>query len=109
MKFGVYKLYWPGTPYYYIGSSTDVEKRFRGHLSYIRIGRHSKRVQHIADIWGMPKIKILELCQSEHHITRERLFVSTMIDKFHCLNSVKVSGRSFKAHSESAFLMLLNG
>lgn len=108
MKSGIYKLTWPNTPYYYIGSSKDINYRFRQHISAIGRKDNTFNIQIVANKFGNPVLNILELCDINILIDRECHYISLYTDKDNCLNKNKPGQILVRAHSESLFLMLLN-
>lgn len=59
---GIYKLNFIGTNYVYIGQSIDIMKRYSVHLTCMRQGIHSKKLQEAYAKYGEPSIQVLEEC-----------------------------------------------
>lgn len=108
MKSGIYKLYWPNTPYYYIGSSKDIHYRFRQHITAIVRKDNTFNIQVISNQFGLPQLTILEFCSWNDLELRELHHFKQYKDRNHCLNKNIPGKKPLKAHSESTFLRLLN-
>jgi hypothetical protein len=68
---GIYKITSKHTKEYYIGSSIDIEKRFKRHLSQLKYKNHSNlNLQKIYNIYGKDSLDlvILELIQNAENI-----------------------------------------
>lgn len=64
MTCGIYKIEFKGTDRVYIGQSIDIEKRLIVHLSRLRRGVHSKKMQEAFRVYGVPNITILVICDT---------------------------------------------
>ena len=68
---GIYKITSKHTKEYYIGSSIDIEKRFKRHLSQLKYKKHSNlNLQKIYNIYGKDSLDlvIIELIQDVKNI-----------------------------------------
>ncbi len=56
----LYKMYWSGTEYFYIGSSSNYHIRAGSHISLLKSGIHPNRMaQLLYVLYGMPSFKII--------------------------------------------------
>ena len=66
MTAGIYALYWEEQDLIYIGQSQDIEKRFRDHLSSLRLNKHTNyRVQNAFKLYGVPVLIVIERAKLE--------------------------------------------
>ena len=102
IKSGIYKLYWPGTPYYYIGSSLYIDKRYKAHINGLNAKKHNnKLIQAFFDINGIPSIEIIELCEDKTKLPVRELYHFSKTDHKYTLNIVMQ--KTPKAHSSTDF------
>jgi group I intron endonuclease len=87
---GVYKLDFP-SGHFYIGSSGNVEKRYREHINSLKTNTHdSDKVQSIFNEFGdIPKCVLLTECEKEKIRFNEQKFLDENFDKEGCLNKAR--------------------
>lgn len=73
MTIGIYALYWEQEfDLFYIGQSTDVQKRYREHINLLRNSKHSNyKLSNMFAKYGEPKIHIVEVCLITELDTKE--------------------------------------
>lgn len=60
----IYKLYWRGCKYFYIGRSCFTKYRYQSHIAALKKLKHSnKKLQSIYNQYGEPKIKVIADCK----------------------------------------------
>jgi predicted GIY-YIG superfamily endonuclease len=104
---GVYKLVWAKTGYFYIGSSKDIQYRYRQHILLIQRIQHTKLIQKIANQHGLPSLELLEECDTSIIEEREIYYFKKYFDNYLCLNKNCPGKKGLKAHSEHEFQKLL--
>ncbi len=52
--------------YYYIGKADDIPRRWEQHRQDFIKGKHTKKLQHAYNIYGMPEFKVHVHCHSDH-------------------------------------------
>ena len=62
MTIGIYRLVFPNTNKVYIGQSTDIEKRFRAHISTFTTNTATYKLQEAYRLYGKPSLEILIEC-----------------------------------------------
>lgn len=65
MAIGIYKLDFSNTSKVYIGQSNNIEKRWISHISCMRLGKSSPKLQEAYTIYGSPTYEILCECSLE--------------------------------------------
>lgn len=77
MSSGVYQIYNPYNQKRYIGSSINIEKRFKQHKSSLRGNRHHN--QHLQNAWNkyknILKFEPLEYCEPEYLLELEQYYI----------------------------------
>ena len=104
MKSGIYRIEL-GNGNYYIGSSVNVSKRKREHLSYLRIEKHcNKRVQRAWNKYQIFDFVILELCDESELIKKEQVLLDLHFRDAKNLNISPVAGSPMlgRRHSEAS-------
>lgn len=65
MTTGIYLLYFDELDKVYVGQSTNITKRYTDHKSALRVSNHTNyKLQEAYNLYGFPKIQILEECAS---------------------------------------------
>lgn len=76
IKTGIYKLKWENNDYYYIGSSVDIDMRFKTHTNALKRGEHeNSNIQSTYNIHGLPDIEIIDECNVLCLREREQSFL----------------------------------
>jgi group I intron endonuclease len=91
MKSGIYKIESPSGNFY-VGSSKNIEKRWREHTRDLNRGRHhNTALQRAADCYGIERIKfcIIEECDESNLIAREQHHIDSLKPKY---NIAKIAG-----------------
>lgn len=101
MKSGVYKLYWDNTPYYYIGSSTNIDNRFEQHKNLLNSGVHNRLLMEQFNKNGFPKLEILESIEDKTQLPVRELYHYGLCDKKYSLNILMQ--KTPRAHSGDDF------
>lgn len=74
---GIYQIYNPVTNKRYIGSSVNIENRFKQHICKLKKGTHCN--QHLQNAWNkysdQLKFEILEYCEPEDLINTEQYYI----------------------------------
>ena len=74
---GIYQIYNPVTNKRYIGSSINVERRFKEHIRNLRANRHCN--QHLQNAWNKyPEqliFELLEVCEPTDLLTFEQYYI----------------------------------
>lgn len=87
MRTGVYKLVWQ-SGHYYIGKSSDIDRRFIEHTKKMQNGNHSNvRVTRCYKKHGMPHLELLKECHEDdaYKVEREQINICREDHKM-CLN-----------------------
>ena len=90
MNCGIYKIKCLKSNHYYIGSSCNIEKRFKRHMrEAIRNRHHSLFFQNVFNKYGEENfiLEILELCDKDYLKQREQYY----LDNFLTSNAMNVS------------------
>lgn len=80
---GIYFIYSKSQNKYYIGKSTNIQKRFWKHLSDLKLNHHhSKYLQNVYNKYGLNDLtfKIIEECSEEETIEKEKYYIK----KYNC-------------------------
>ncbi len=75
MQIGVYKLIFDNTDKVYIGSSINIEQRYKTHLTSVEQGRASKKRIKTFDLYGKPRLEILQLCDTDSLCILEQKYI----------------------------------
>ena len=74
---GIYQIYNPINNKRYVGSSINIERRFKQHISDLKANRHHN--QHLQNAWNkygdQLKFEVLEYCEPEYLIETEQYYV----------------------------------
>jgi len=92
MSSGIYQFLCTSNNDRYIGSSVNIEERWKRHLKDLRGNKHhSKYMQRSFNKYGIQSIQIsvLEICEPDMLLTREQYYIDTLSPKF---NTCKVAG-----------------
>lgn len=82
MKIGIYLLYFDEIDRVYVGQSTNITKRYTDHKSALRVGNHTNyKLQNAYNLYGFPKIQILEECASSD-LDRLEVYWTKEFDSF---------------------------
>ncbi len=77
MTIGIYALYWEEQDLVYIGQSQNIENRFKEHLRKMTKGSHTNyKVQNTYNLYGEPRLIILEECLLEECNKQEILWTN---------------------------------
>ena len=72
MTIGIYKLIFPLLEDWpYIGQSSNIEIRYTGHCSALKLGKSNFKMQEAYELCGNPNLEILEECKIEDLSSRE--------------------------------------
>lgn len=81
---GIYKLGFIGESRFYVGSSSNLEKRFRSHKSALQ-QRHgeNRKVQNLYDKLGKDSVyfEVIEFCEESDLLEREYFYINSMKNK----------------------------
>lgn len=93
MKSGIYKITNPENQKFYIGSSYDIENRWRKHLEKLKKGNHPNI--HFQRAWNRKTSDFLfekiEICELEKLIEREQYYIDSLKPHY---NIEKIAGSS---------------
>jgi group I intron endonuclease len=93
MKSGIYKITNPENQYFYIGSSYDINNRWRKHLERLTKGNHPNI--HLQRAYNKKSIDFLltvvEYCSISELIEKEQYYIDTLLPQY---NICKVAGSS---------------
>lgn len=98
----IYRMFWPGTRYYYVGQTVDYKRRQREHMFYFRNNSHYNiRLQRLYNKYGQPKFKKLISMPNELLDETERYYIKLNYHPIFCCNILMnaTSLKGFK-HSE---------
>ena len=74
---GIYQIYNPINNKRYVGSSINIERRFKEHISALKANRHHN--QHLQNAWNkygdQLKFEVLEYCEPEYLIETEQYYI----------------------------------
>lgn len=77
MTTGIYALYWQEQDLVYIGQSQNIENRYKEHLYKMSKGTHTNyKVQNSYNLYGEPRLIILEECLLEECNKQEILWTN---------------------------------
>ena len=91
-KSGIYKISALDYKYVYIGSASDLYKRFHRHLSQLIKNKHENRyLQNIFNKhgWFNFKFELIEFCDIDNLISREQYYIDTLNPN---INILRVAG-----------------
>lgn len=75
MRTGIYKLVW-GSGHYYIGKSSDIDRRYMEHIRNLERLKHSNiRVSRCYKKHGKPVLELIELCDEDLAYKVERIYL----------------------------------
>ncbi len=88
---GVYKLHWPDSEYFYIGSSKDCVRRHKSHISSLKASKHcNSKLQEIYNEFGAPKMTLIKECRQKTLIRNEHIILKIMgISEFCCNTNMR--------------------
>lgn len=89
MTIGVYKLVFTGTNMVYVGQSGCIEKRYVNHLSELRAGNSSKKLQEAYATYGIPELVRLAECLLSELDELECKFIEKYDSILNGLNTVQ--------------------
>jgi group I intron endonuclease len=103
MTCGIYKITSPSGNFY-IGSSSDIERRWREHRSMLRRERHANpALQSAYKKYGLDKLgfEIIEICEVTRNLEREQFYIDTLSPAY---NIGPVAGQEMlgRTHTEEA-------
>lgn len=111
MTTGVYQIFCTETGERYIGGTQNIERRFRGHRSELRSGKHyNKRLQQAWDKYGSGAFKfcLIEKCEVGQEKVREQVYLDNCDSLFNiykdangprgCVRSEETRARMSAAH-----------
>lgn len=109
MKTGIYKIQSKTTGKLYIGSSIDIEQRWRQHLSSLRSSTHGNyKLQGLYIEHGEKDLEfsIIELCTAEERFQREQFWINEFNPE---INIVKdIFTHTIKSSKKYANIMLVH-
>lgn len=82
MPIGIYALIFKNTDKVYIGRSLDIDARYDNHISSLRRGVSSKKLQDGYDKYGTPELVILSICK-ENELNRKERELIAEFDSLH--------------------------
>lgn len=92
MTIGIYKLSFTGTNQVYIGQSQNIEYRYSQHLSYLKRGRNSKKLQIAYIKYGIPNMEVIVECSLEDLDSLENGAIEVYDSFNNGLNSLEEAG-----------------
>jgi len=76
MTIGIYSLYWEEPDLIYIGQSSNIETRYKKHLSMLKCGTHPNyKVKDVFTKYGKPLLDILQVSNIEELDTLEAYYI----------------------------------
>jgi hypothetical protein len=76
---GIYKLVFEGLEDWpYVGQSSDIERRYKAHVSMLQRGKGGKKLLEAFEIAGVPKLEIIEECSLEDLNEREIFWIAKL-------------------------------
>ena len=108
-KSGIYKISALDYKYIYIGSASDLYKRFHRHLSQLVKDKHeNKYLQNIFNKYGWFnfKFEVLEFCDNKELERKEQFYIDTLNPNVNILRVAR-SSLGFK-HSDESRLKMSN-
>jgi group I intron endonuclease len=98
MTVGIYEFYNKVTEFKYIGSSFDIEARYKKHLSSLKLGKHHNRyLQNSYNVHGIDSFSFTITIECENDISdtdlreKENIYLQSH-DKAKCYNECPVAG-----------------
>jgi group I intron endonuclease len=89
MNTGIYKIWWENNKYYYFGQAVYFPRRKGSHRSQLRKNIHpNRRLQRLYHKYGMPRIELIERCESSMLNEREQSLLAVHFKKRFCCNLV---------------------
>lgn len=85
MESGIYSIFCTGNEKTYIGSSVNIDKRFRAHKSKLRTNKHANpHLQSAYNKYGEKKFEysVVEYCEKEKLIEREQYYLDNVSPEF---------------------------
>lgn len=104
---GIYRINL-GNGLFYIGSSDDIQRRERQHISTLKYKTHrNKRMQRNWNKYQVFQFEVLELCSENDLLTKEQALLDVHFGTLKCANLVSIAGRTtgYK-HTEATKKML---
>jgi group I intron endonuclease len=101
MKSGVYYILNTENQRHYVGSATDLQKRWNRHLSFLRAGKHvNRKLQNAFDKYGESAFTfhVMERVSTERLTAREQFWMDETLPFYNILRVAR-SSAGFK-HSE---------
>ncbi len=77
MSCGIYKLVFGGQ-LYYVGKSTNIEQRFKKHLTNLENNLSNSKLQKAYELYGKPFLEIIELCEISVLNSKEIYYISLL-------------------------------
>ena len=88
MSSGIYLLTFKDGSFY-IGKSTNIEKRFSQHNKSMDDGSHTKKVQEAYDRYGSPEQSVLMYCHADHIDIMETYYINENWNNSLLLNTTR--------------------
>jgi len=110
VKACIYLLWFPGTSYYYIGSTSQFPKvRFAKHLVELKSGtHHNTRVDRCYKKYGKPNFMVLEEVPVDIKFDREQEYIDLFGADDYCLNLNKKANSAFSGLKKEQYSILLS-
>lgn len=90
---GIYIIRNTATDMVYIGSSVDIQGRFRHHKSLLTRNKHqNKYLQHSWNKYGKESFEFSVLEETEDLINREQFWMDQYVDKYNFLSAFRKAG-----------------
>jgi len=91
---GIYRINL-GNGLFYIGSSDDIQRRERQHISTLKYQTHrNKRMQRNWNKYQVFEFEVLELCSENDLLTKEQALLDVYFGTSKCANLVSIAGRT---------------
>lgn len=97
----IYLISWTNNPYFYIGQTQSLKKRWNRHINLLKKKTHpNPKLQNVYNKWGEPQFHIIEECSIEELNEREQFYLNLLFDDPNCVNLAKYAeapnrGRKF--------------
>lgn len=88
MKSGIYLLEFSDGSFY-IGKSTDIDKRWNQHRKNMSDGKHTKKVQEAFNRCGAPTFRVVMWCHADHIDIMETYYINEAWGSPKLLNTTK--------------------
>ena len=98
----IYLMNWKNNDYFYVGQSSNFDRRKGKHIGSLKSGNHhNQKVQNVFNKYGEPQFHIIEECEPHKLNEREQFYLDLLFDEPACVNVMNKVGKWYSGkHTE---------